>query len=240
MSRCVPPAAVPCCLMTWYSTELWHTAGRHRRLYVADAAADRLDLQESVKEAEVAEALFDLANMFEKAETVLEGEEAGAGKGSLRVRSKQGATGAHRAAAHHQEEPPQANGRGGYGRGPRDADTRRSHVAAEADGGAAPHPAPAYDAAGHIGGGGQRNGEVLPRDVSNPWDPRNLQSLGLLPGGKANGLLGLSGFPPQLPASLAGFYPPPSPATAAAQLAAWPGVACCCVLSQSIQDRSAW
>ena len=181
--------------------------------------------QESDKEAEVAEALFDLANMFEKAETVLEGEEAGTSKGSLRVRGKQGATGAHRATAHHLEEAPQANGRGGYGRGQRDADARRPQAAAEAkNGGAAPHPAPPYDPAGHAGAGGQRNGEALPRELNNPWDPRNLQSLGLLPGGKANGLLGLSGFPPQMPGSLAGFYPPPSPAAAAAQLAAWPGV----------------
>ena len=179
--------------------------------------------QETDKEAEVAEALFDLANMFEKAETVLEGEEVGASKRSLRARGKHSQAGAsHRPAAnqhHHEDAPQQANGRGGYGRWRRDADARPSQAPAETNGGAQPQPVAAgYDGAG----GGMRNGEALPRDIANPWDPRHLQSLGLLPGGKPNGLLGLSGFPPQLPANLAGFYPPPSPATAAAQLAAWP------------------
>ncbi len=194
----------------------------------------RYDSQETDKEAEVAEALFDLANMFEKAETVLEGEEVGAGsKRSLRARGKHSQAGgaSHRAAAgqhHHNDDAPQANGRGGgYGRYRRDpewaaARPSQAAAAAEANGGAVPQQqqVPAgYDS----NQGGPRNGEAsLPRDVANPWDPRHLQSLGLLPGGKANGLLGLSGFPPQLPAGLAGFYPPPSPATAAAQLAAWP------------------
>ncbi len=187
--------------------------------------------QETDKEAEVAEALFDLANMFEKAETVLEGEEVGASsKRSLRARGKHSQAGgaSHRAAAgqHNHDEAPQANGRGsGYGRYRRDAESTAARpsqaAAAEANGGAVPQQQQVP--AGYDGnGGGLRNGEALPRDVANPWDPRHLQSLGLLPGGKANGLLGLSGFPPQLPAGLAGFYPPPSPATAAAQLAAWP------------------
>ena len=196
----------------------------------------RREPQETDNEAEVAEALFDLANMFEKAETVLEGEEVGASKRSLRARGKhsQAAGASHRAAAaasqHRRDDGPQANGRGGYGRYRRDAEAaaRPSQAAAETGGALPQQPAPSgYDGSG----GGLRNGEALPRDIANPWDPRHLQSLGLLPGGKANGLLGLSGFPPQLPAGLAGFYPPPSPATAAAQLAAWPSTFPFCSLA---------
>lgn len=166
--------------------------------------------QETDQEAEVAATLFDLAGLFEKADTVLEVEEhrtAVPGKRNLRKRITKPARLADA------DDAPAPSGRPSRGR-----EAAQDARAASQRG----ENAQSAPAASRIGG------DALPAELPSPWDPRNLQHLGLLPGGKPNPLLRLQPFPGHLPPGLAGFYPPSTPAIAAqmaAAQAAWPGMA---------------
>ena len=165
--------------------------------------------QETDQEAEVAATLFDLANLFEKADTVLEVEEhrtAIPGKRNLRTRITKPAR------LTDADDTTAATGRISRGREP----AQHGRVVSQRGENAQSAPA------------SSRNGDDLPSELPSPWDPRSLQHLGLLPGGKPNPLTSLQPFPGQLQQGLAGFYPPTTPAIAAqmaAVQASWPGMA---------------